>query len=270
MSEVGMQVHGRMVEPEIISPGQDEEFEQLQVAARGYKTSLMTMAYYGFRIRLSEKFRDYGFESEDQMREFLDVPRSTWYKAVRIGEALNQLPLKDLQAISVGNAELLIQVQPSLWHDYPWVQEAKTLKPAQLAIRVAERNKRSGIDVTPMTYVRWKVPFLAKTAIENMVNSFQQRHNLSSPGQALEFIVADQYDMPNLLAHLNVIRTLLTQTIHSLHARRVSAAEELVWLKQARERLNEMIRPLYSKELEEWDAQYSQEAAEEEAPTPSV
>lgn len=219
--------------------GEASECQQhLRRAAHGLKNSLMTIAYYGFRVRMGEYFRDYGFETEDHFRESLDIPRSTWYKAVRIGEALNQLSLEDLQQISTGNAELLIQVQPQLWQDFPWIEEAKSLKPSEFAVKVADRNKQVGDAREPMTYYRCKVPFLAKSAIEEMVESFRQANNLASTGQALEFLMADSFDRPNAVAAIANAMSLISNAIRSIEKRFDSAENELEWLYQAKRGLH--------------------------------
>ena len=247
-------------QPEILPPPSGDAGEALQrmkSAARGLRTNLMTIAYFGFRVRLGEWFRDYGFESEEEFREYLDIPRSTYYKAIRIGEALHELPYKDLVELSVGNAELLIQVQPTLWGDYPWVHEAQTLKADQFAELVAKRNRQSGIAIEPMTYVRWKVPFLAKQSMEQMVVAFQQKYGLASPAQALEFIIADKYDMPNLLANLEAVREQVKQAVDSIRWRRLRADNETAWLYEAMKRLDEMIRPLRNKDDDESNGEES-------------
>lgn len=224
-------------------PPQVEEASECELnlrrAAHGLKNSFMSIAYYGFRVRMGEYFRDYGFESEDQFRESLDIPRSTWYKAIRVGEALNQLSLEDLQQISTGNADLLIQIQPQLWQDFPWIDEAKRLKPAEFAVKVADRHRQAGDTREPMTYYRCKVPFLAKAAIEEMVESFRERNSLASTGQALEFLMADSFDRPNAVAAIANAMSLITSAIRSLEKRSNSSENEIEWLHQAKRGLHE-------------------------------
>ena len=201
----------------------------------------MCVAYYGFRIRLCEGWTAFGYESgprgEDAYRELLGIPRSTYFKFVRIGQALHQLSLADLECIPVSNAELLIQVNPALIHDFPWVQEAKSLKPSDLAAKVAERNKTVG-GQEPLSSFSVKVPFLAKRAMEEMIEGVQHKYELSSKGQALEFMIADLQHDSNLLAAANQARQLISGVLELMKARRAPENDESTWLAMAKEVLD--------------------------------
>jgi hypothetical protein len=212
-------------------------------AARNLRKSLYQIAYYGFRQRLSEGWVAFGFEpgprGEDAYRESLGIPRSTYYKFVRIGQSLHQLPLAELEKIPVTNAELLIQVDPSIIHDFSWVLEAKTMEPAKLAELVTSRNKAAGSDREPMVALNVRLPFLAKRAIEEMLEAYQHRHELSSKGQALELMVADRQHDQSLLAFVDQARKLLGGVIKSMERRGGPESEEKVWVALAQEVLNE-------------------------------
>ncbi len=214
---------------------------ELVQAARNLKASLARIAYYGWRMRLAEGWICWGHEpgsrGEDAYRESLGIPRSSYFKFVRIGQALHQLSLADLERIPTTNAELLIQVDPTLIHDWPWVQEARTLKPKQFADLVASRNKTVG-GQEPLSTIALKVPFLAKQAIEDMLEGFQQRHELSSKGQALELMIADRQHDSNLLTAVNQARQLLEGVQKSM-ARRKAPEDEQTWLQMAKEILDE-------------------------------
>lgn len=214
---------------------------ELVDASKRLRLSLARIAFYGWKMRLAEGWTTFGFEEgprgEDAYRESLGIPRSTYFKHVRIGQALHQLSLADLERIPVSNAELLIQVNPAIVHDHPWVAEAKTLKPKALAELVASRNKTVG-GKEPLSTIALKVPFLAKRAIEDMLDSFQQRHELSSKGQALELMIADlQYDA-GLLSAVDQARKLLDGVQKSMQARQ-APEDEQVWLQMAKELLDE-------------------------------
>jgi hypothetical protein len=230
---------------EVLSPEHSpvtEYHEELIRASHALRRSLMRIAYYGFRIRLSEGWAMLGFEpgprGEEAYRESLGIPRSTWYKYLRIGQGLHQLSLEDLERIPVSNAELLIQVNPALTHEFPWVHEAKTKTPAQLAQLVADRNKAAGDDREPLSTMVLKVPILAKRAMEDMLESFQHKHELSSKGQALELLIADLHRDANLLAAVHQARQLLDGVQRSRAVRSAPESEESTWLAMAKEVLD--------------------------------
>ncbi len=190
-------------EPVILPPSSGNAevyYSHLRSAARTYRQSLWEIAYFGWRLRAGNWYAELGFKDEESCRESVDIPRSTYYKYIRLGEALQDLTMNELQSLSVRNAELLLQVDDKIIGEFPWVTEARTLSPADFAGRIAERNHQAGSDKEPSDYYRLKVPYSAKAAIEESVKAFQEKNSLASPAQALEFIVADMFDRPNLLA----------------------------------------------------------------------
>jgi hypothetical protein len=214
---------------------------ELQNAARNLRRSLARIAYFGWKMRLNEGWTALQFEpgprGEDAYRESLGIPRSTYYKYVRIGQSLHQLTLADLEQIPVTNAELLIQVDPSIQHDHSWVAEAKSMPPAKFATLVADRNKTVG-GSEPLSTMVFHVAFLAKQAMENMLEAIQKKHELSSKGQALELMIADLQHDANLLAAVDQARRLLDGVMKSQKARQAPETEESQWLAMAKEVLD--------------------------------
>ena len=219
-----------------------EYHTELIEAARAFRMSSMRIAFFGFRMRLSDGWTAMGYEpgprGEEAYRESLGIPRSTWYKQVRIGQALHYLPLEDLERIPVGNAELLVHVDPSIQHNFPWVSEAKSLPADQLAVLVTSRNKQVGNDREPLVSMVFRIPSLAKSAVEEMIETFQHKHELSSKGQALEMLVAERHDRGNLLASVFRAKQLLEGVVLSMQRRRATETEESTWLAMAKEILD--------------------------------
>jgi hypothetical protein len=220
-----------------------EYHAELQATARTHRSALAKIAFYGFRMRLNDGWTALGFESgprgEEAYREALDISRSTWYKAVRIGQSLHQLTLEDLTKIPTTNAELLIQVNPTIIHDYAWVREAQTLKPARMAELVTQRNKSVGDDREPLASFSVRVPFLAKHAMEGMLEAVRHKYNLSSNGQALELMIADLHNDANLISSVNQALQLLQGVMLSMERREAPDSEEKLWLQMAKEVLHE-------------------------------
>lgn len=208
------------------------------------RLSTMRVAYYGFRMRLSEGWTAFMFEpgprGEEEYRDSLGIPRSTWYKAVRIGQSLHQLTLPELERIPVGNAEILLAVNSAILHDHNWVFEARTLSPKNLAQLVTERNKAAGDTREPLTSMVFRVPFLARQAIDKMLDAFMHRHELSSKSQALEMMVADRHDQTSLVASCFQAKQLMSAAVEKLRRRRdYRETEEMAWIITAAEVLDE-------------------------------
>lgn len=209
-------------------------------AAQSQQVAAWTIAYYGFKMKLAGAWGEFQCASEDEYREKKGVARSTWYLYIGIVQNLPDINLEDLQKIPLTNAQILAQVEPELRHQHPWIEEAQRLEPAQLAERFTERTKAAGgRPREPMTFVRFKVPFSAKPAIETMVQDFKERHELSSPGQAIEFIVADRYDRTNILAKLEQARKHIAELGAWLMDRNVRDETTVKHLSEAERLLNE-------------------------------
>ena len=215
------------VETVIPPPAEDIRVcdQKIRFAAKSLKISLMELAYYGWRLRSLNGYVALGFEDEESYRMSLDVSKTTYYKFMRIGEAFCMLPLHELHQISVGNAELLMQVAPVLWQQFPWIQEAKRLSSQELALRITASNEHAGLDRVPLTWFRVKVPYLAKEALFDMLERFRDKHQLSSLGQALELLIADQYDRPNLFNVIYEAKTILRGALNGL-ARKSNTVED--------------------------------------------
>ena len=206
------------------------------------RQSSMRIAYWGFRMRLSEGWTGMGFAAgprgEEQYRESLGIPRSSWYRLIRIGQALHQLSLQDLERIPITNAEILLSVHPTIWHEFSWLHEARSLPAERLAHLVTERNKKAGGDREPMVNFVARIPYLAKEAIDRMLETFQHKHELSSKGQALELLVAERHDRPSLLGAVAQAHTLIA-AVHARIKNRQGMKEEADWLQLAMGVLNE-------------------------------
>lgn len=212
-------------------------------AAKMIKTGLMFVAYYGFRMRMCDGWTALGFEpgarGEEDYRESLGISRASWYRYIRIGQALHQLSLEELNELPTTNAELLLHVEPELWHEYRWVHEAKTLSSRELAELVIHRNRLIGSQKEPTAIFSVRIPFLAKKAVESMLEGFRVRNDLSTAGQALELFIADHHDRKNVLGGLFKTRQLILGSLCLLKQKKVELGEAGQWLDLAIEVLNE-------------------------------
>jgi hypothetical protein len=158
---------------------------------------------------------------------------------LRIGQAFHQLALPELERIPVENANTLLSVNPMLWNDHNWVQEARTKSNTELAELVTVRNRAIGDKREPLTSMIFRVPTLARKAIDGMLQTFMKKHELSSKSQALELLVADRHDQVNLLAAMEQAQRMVEASAELLRRKRVlqgTDADE--WLRIAGEVLN--------------------------------
>jgi hypothetical protein len=198
----------------IILPSKQEilrYFQELKGAAKTYRSALRRVGFYGWRLQQAEAWGALGFETEDDLREAIDVPSSTFYKWVRLCGILKDLSLEELESIPTTNLELLSQVTLELWPEHPWVEEARTLAPDKLAELITERNHSNGNGYEPMTVYREKVPYSSQKMIRSALEAFRDEHELASTGRALELMVADQYDRPSFIGGYVKIRRMMDE-----------------------------------------------------------
>ena len=205
----------------------------------------MRLAYYGHRMRMCDGWTQFGFETgprgEEAYRNSRGIPRSTWYRAVRIGQAFHQLPLWELERIPIENANTLLAVNPIIFNDYNWTQEARTKSNEELALLVTERNRLIGDNREPLTAMIFRVPVLARKALDKMLDGFMKKHELSSKSQALECLIADRHDQANLAAGIHKARTMVAASLRLLRDKNaIQGTDADEWLKLATEVLDEV------------------------------
>jgi hypothetical protein len=209
---------------------------ELRKAARDYRQATMRLVYYVWRLRyaLMDDWSTLGVKDERAYRESLGIPESSWFKYIRIGQVLHQLKLEDLEKMTPANADLLTRVDPSLMQDFDWVCEAQTLSSAQFSVLIVHRHRRIGSSVEPYFYYRARVPLSSKRFIEETVAKFKDEHHLSSFGEALELMVADVHDRPNVMMAIKQAYTYLRWSRYKMAQRGVKEEyPEMVWIAQA-------------------------------------
>ena len=101
------------------------------------------------------------------------------------------------------------------------------------------RNRAMGDKREPLTSMIFRVPTLARKAIDSMLQGFMKKHELSSKSQALELLVADNHDRVNLLAAMQQAQRLVEASAELLRRKKVlqgTDADE--WLRMAGEVLD--------------------------------
>lgn len=238
---------------EVLAPNQislNEIDTALRRASLAYRRSTFEIGYYGAKMRLTQGWLALGYENEEAYRESMDVPRSTWYKAVRICMAFPDLTLADLQTFKINNLQMLLKVDKQLVAHYNWLDEARSLKPHKLAELVTERNRIIGSDKEPSSYYSVQMPFLAKRVVEQTVEAFQHKHDLLSPGQALEFLVVDRQDHRAFIADITRVRQLLRGIASGLQVKANRCASSIDQERQYLQMAQEILDEVYEKEIQ--------------------
>ena len=217
---------------------------RIRKAVGAYNRSFASLAYWGWRLKRINGYEAIGYSSEVDYYVSLGVSRPWYYHAVAIGQACAHMTEEELGDIPVGIAELMLSVRPEIRTTYRWADEAKILSYGQFARNVEERNRQiPGESKKPHAVLSIRVASVAKESVLERVEEFKIRHSLSSPGQALELMVAERWDSNNVLASLVEVRELLASVARSMKPvpRRMKMKEKLY---RARTRLDEAYNEL--------------------------
>lgn len=211
-------------------------------AARGVRSNLAKIAYYGWRIRSVEGWTRLGYaEGKDGEYDYVEekgIARSTWYRAVKIGQALQRLSLVELAAIIPGKLDVLARLEDKAWGQKDWGQEARALCLKDLKKEVKEANKVHGVETAFTEWIRLPVGDGAKGAIETMLDTYASNHELPSRSAALELIVADGWDRPNVMKDVKAVAELVRGAMTGLKQRGMEGEPEYGWLDTACEVLD--------------------------------
>ncbi|HUD74196.1 MAG TPA: hypothetical protein VMQ76_03915 [Terracidiphilus sp.] len=209
---------------------------EMRSAARDHRRASLRISYWGWRLRfyLGDDWGAVGEVNEESYRKSLGIPQSSWYRLLRIGQVLHKLPLRDMEQLSLTNADLLTRVDPAIFSDFDWVHEAQTLGPDEFGRLVDRRHRQIGSDRQVYSYYRARVPLSSKQFLEETVAKFKDEHHLSSFGEALEFMVADVHDRPNVMMAIKQAYTYLRWARFKMVQRGIKEEyPEMVWIGQA-------------------------------------
>lgn len=179
----------------ILKPGQpsaQECFQHLQRSTANCRNAMMEIAYYGFRLRQADSWAEIGLADEESCREYLGIPEATWDKYVTLGERLQQLTLDDLRSLSMASAQWLTRVNPKIWGEFPWIEEARLLSATNLAALVAQRNGDIKLLAAKDAVKEGAIEFKFKIAPGHMrpfkqrLEKLRQAYDVRSVAEALE------------------------------------------------------------------------------------
>jgi hypothetical protein len=225
----------------------------IRVAISRQHAAFAQLAYWGWKLKLENGYGALGFVNEFAYMASLGIGKTQYYEAVAVGQALQGLTLEQLEQIPRDHALLLMSVKPELRTAYPWSEEAKTDSFRQLAQKIETRNAEvPGPVKVPMSGVGFRVPATAREAIYKNLAEFQEKHDLRSIGQALEFAVAEKVQDASVLGDLHAGLKLLTgvQKVLSGHS---DLERECQWLGLAKDRFMAVYKKLLAGSREDKD-----------------
>ena len=173
---------------------------ELDTRLRGAVTtahrSTCELIYYGYRLKLATDWRELGFATEEAYVESLGIGWMMWDRWIRIGERLAHLTLTEMTSISQRALGLLASVQPDLWPEYAWLEEAKVLPAREFEMLVKQRNHEHqpagsrGLLSEPRADIKVAIPISQQAVLQRRLDQLRRRERLATTGEALVYALA--------------------------------------------------------------------------------
>lgn len=186
--------------PEILPPSQPvidqddiAQWDQgLRRAVDGHRSTLVEIAYYGSRIRSANGWEKLGFADENEYRENIGLGESTWKEYLKLGDRLSHLGLSDMMRLTFKSARLLTKVDPKIWPEYAWTEEAALLPAREFAMLVDQRNREAGSSIKQESKgkITLDMPLTKVAGVERRIDTLKRRQKLQTTTATIEYALA--------------------------------------------------------------------------------
>lgn len=153
----------------------------------------MLIGWYGYRMKLEDKFPEHGYKDEADYRDRVGVSRAVWGRMIRVASFFEFLAVDQFTAMTAENAEILSTLPTSYRYDLEWLGKAKTLKAEDFKREVLRaKADYEGVPVADMRVIyKLKVFEAQRTVITAAVTDFRRENNLIDEGTALEWMAME-------------------------------------------------------------------------------
>lgn len=158
------------------------------------------MVFVAHRLWLANDWQALGYQDVESFCEAAGVTVRYWDRLALIGERLQHISLPEAQNIPFASLEALSRVNPSIWNEYAWVEEAKALRSKEFVLLVLKRNSQLGKTISePRCALTVRVPLSQHPVIERRLEALRRQERLSSSAEALAFAL-ESVDRAGLMA----------------------------------------------------------------------
>jgi hypothetical protein len=145
------------------------------------RTARITIAYYGWRIKKSQRWPEFGCANETEYCCSRGIAMSTWSSCMRVGQLLEALTFDQLQSIGIENGMILCTVNPDIWSDYDWLSDARSTPYRKFRELVAVRNQTLDGGEQSHALMQSQKRLVAR----NRLREIAREHNLATIDDAL-------------------------------------------------------------------------------------
>jgi hypothetical protein len=158
------------------------------------------MVFVSFRLYEASDWEALKVTDAEAYADSVGISYPYFRRLATLGERLQFLTVAEIQNLSIRSMSDLTKVHPSIWNEYPWVEEAKALTAREFSTLVMQRNELAGVSLCePRTQLTLRVPLSQHPVMERRLETIRRQEKLGSVAEALNFAL-ESVDEKYLLA----------------------------------------------------------------------
>jgi hypothetical protein len=175
----------------------DQRFRALIVQ---HRRTLGEMVFLSFRLCEASDWEKLGYSDAESYADSVGISYAYFRRLATLGERLQFLTVAEIQNLPLRAMSDLTKVHPSIWNEYPWIEEAKALTAREFSALVMRRNEQAGVSLCePRTQLTLRVPLSLHPVMERRLETIRRQEGLGSVAEALSFAL-ESVDEKYLLA----------------------------------------------------------------------
>lgn len=179
--------------------------KKIDTAAVSHNKRSMEIGWYGCEAKRKNIFGILGFGSEEDYRIAKMIGRSTWYDMIGLAEKFESIKMSLFLTMKAVNAKLLAKLPKDTRLDEKLIEKAATLTAKKFEKYLLDKGytqkdepEPDGTDITKVKEipVTFKMQMFQRRMdfIMQGIQTFQARHQITDPSQALELMVGEYSD----------------------------------------------------------------------------
>jgi len=158
------------------------------------------MVFLSFRLCEASDWEKLGYSDAESYADSVGISYAYFRRLATLGERLQFLTVAEIQNLPLRAMSDLTKVHPSIWNEYPWIEEAKALTAREFSALVMRRNEQAGVSLCePRTQLTLRVPLSLHPVMERRLETIRRQEGLGSVAEALSFAL-ESVDEKYLLA----------------------------------------------------------------------
>jgi hypothetical protein len=220
---------------------------KVRSASATIKRSSCEIAYYGWRIKKADRWSEFNCATEEEYFTSRGINSHLWSTAMIVGRLLEPLSLEELTTIGIYKGKLLSNVHSDLWHDYPWLADAKRMSERDFRDIVALRNRSLDGGEASQALLNAESEY-AKSITKDKINYLRRKYNLDNSADAVAIALREAdstvtLELAKAARHANKLLTLSKQALRQRRKSALSGSDKNIdrLITKAQNRLTDAI-----------------------------